>query len=257
MATCKGACLPALSPDALFTIVSQVVHSQVTATTDPTVTSPSVGPVAGQGGGTDRTVTLAASPVSSANGTTHDYEHLRAYSAPAETITATELSQRSIRAVAIMLAESGGIPNAYNTNVGGSAPGSHDRGLPQWNDQSFSWITDIEAFAPPESVSLMYYVSKHFTDWSPWHGSRGLDNGSDPYKTAAAADKARTGIAVPTDDPVTGAAVSVATFSASDLWPLLVKIAGVLTSGAFWRRFGVGALGVLLIVVAVVMFVRS
>lgn len=259
MPTCKGPCQPTLTPDQLFDIVSQVVHSQVTATTDATVNSPGVGPVAGKGSGTDRTVTLRASPINDATGKTVDYDRLTTYATPAETITATELQQRSIRAVAIMLAESGGIPNAYNTNVGGSAPGSHDRGLPQWNDQAFSWITDVEAFSPPESVSLMYYVSKHFTSWGPWHGSHGLDNSSDPYKLAAATDLNRSGVAVPTDDPITGAAVAVATssFSLADLLSLAAKIGRLLTSAEFWRRFGIGALGVLLLIAAVVVFARN
>jgi hypothetical protein len=245
-------------------MVSQVVHSQVVASTDATVNSPKVfgvdiGPVAGQGTGTDRTITLRESPQNDANGKTVNAEHLPHTSA--EQITATELQQRSIRAVAIMLAESGGIPNAYNTNKGGSAPGSHDRGLAQWNDVAFPWITDAEAFDPAACISYMYYVSGHFKQWGPWVGSRGLDNTSDAYKLAAATDKNRSGIATPADDPLTGLAVAVGTtltkLDLGDLIALAGKALQALTTATFWRRFGIGALGVLLVIFAVVLFARS
>lgn len=257
MADCKGPCRDALTPEQLFGLISQVVHSQVVASTDAGVNSPGIGPVAGQGTGTDRTVTLKASPADE----TINAAALRkgGYAAAQETITATELEQRSIRAVAVILGESRGIPNAYNTNVGGTAPGSHDRGLVQFNDKFFPWITDAECFDPAACLSYFYYVTKHFTAWGPWNGDAGLSNSSDVYKLAAKTNLDMTGVAVPVDDPITGAAVAAvnALPSWADLTGLIGKVLALLTSGDFWKRFGIGALGVLLVVIAVVIFARS
>lgn len=253
---CNGACLPALTPDELFNTLEQLMNVMVASSTDPTF-NPNPGGAINPAPqtGTERTITLKATPLP---GAAHA-DKLPA--TPAETVTATVYRQRMIRAVAIMLSESGGVPNARNVNGTASvSPGSIDRGLWQFNNQAWPWITDAEAYGVPESCSLAYYVSGHFASWGPWTGDRGLDNTSSFYKLASQTDANRAGYAVPADDPLTGAAVAAAggvtsaVSGLADVIPYIGKALSLLTSGAFWSRFGVGALGVLLLGVALVMF---
>lgn len=272
MANCNGPCQPALTPDQIYTYLTQTTNPWLTKISDPVVNSPTVagvdiGPVKGQGTGTDAQVTIRATPpplraaVPGQPATIDQAPELQRYKMGDETITATAFSQRVIRACAIIIAESGGVPNARNVNgASSSAPGSVDRGLCQFNDQAFSWLTDAQCYSVPDVLSAMFFVSKHFSDWGPWHGSAGLDNTSPAYKTAAAADLARTGIAVPADDPLTAAAVTTAQ-TVQNLAPgvlaVLGKVLALLTNGSFWQRVGIGALGLLFVVVAIVLFART
>jgi hypothetical protein len=69
-------------------------------------------------------------------------------------------------AVAIMIAESGLISNALNTNPG--PPTSHDRGIAQINSVAHPEISDICAYDTACAILAMYKISKGGTDFSPW-----------------------------------------------------------------------------------------
>jgi hypothetical protein len=176
------------------------------------------------------------------------------------TITPDEYDKRLVQAVAIMLAESGGWPLAEcrdslpnwappgvkpRTDAPCNKPGRGvDRGLWQFNSKAFPQISDLAAFDPAQACEAAYIVSNGYKDWGPWHGSKGLDPTSDQYKASQAWQDSAAGVVI---DDTPGPS------SLSDLkaWADgLAKLLSYITSGAFWRRFGVGALGVGLILLA-------
>ena len=72
-------------------------------------------------------------------------------------------------AVALVTAESGRNPDAVNTNEGGSAPGSRDRGLWQINDH-YHDLSDEDAFDPVKSTeyALKLYRENGFEPWAAY-----------------------------------------------------------------------------------------
>jgi Lysozyme like domain len=74
------------------------------------------------------------------------------------------------RAVAIILAESGGRTGARNWNgpTRGCPNGSLDRGLAQINSCYHSEVSDTCAFDPYCNVAAMWRISSHGTSFSPW-----------------------------------------------------------------------------------------
>lgn len=194
-----------------------------------------------------------------------------------------------VTAASIMLAESGGDTAARCYNVDGpdgrptcsptgpAGPRGVDRGLWQWN--SVAWgpkrpdgtanpaaISDADADNPERATEIAYRVSQGFTTWGPWTGSRGLDPASPASRTirnttAAKALQVRTlppnvdpgtRILQTVADPIIGAASNVLSWTEG-----LAKLLGALTSAAFWRRVGIGALGLALIVAALVWLGRD
>lgn len=73
---------------------------------------------------------------------------------------------RLTRAVAVVLAESGGRTDAVNVNH--DSHRSRDRGLFQINDYWHKEVTDAAAFNPETNARAAYRISNGGRDWSPW-----------------------------------------------------------------------------------------
>lgn len=194
------------------------------------------------------------------------------------TITNQEYDQRAVRAASIMMAESGGKTDArcYNYDKDGKAscsptplpagtPGTQrgiDRGLWQWNSVAWPDISDMAADEPETATDIAYRVSKGFTTWGPWRGSRGLDPNSTPSRTIAAEYENMLGVVVD-DTPILSQLDPDANGTPDGLAPVLGwlealgKLLSNLLSPAWWRRLGIGALGLLLVVIAVVLVVAG
>jgi hypothetical protein len=191
------------------------------------------------------------------------------------TMTGDERTAAIIRAASIMLAESGGDTQAVCYNVTGAngqptcsktgpaGPKGRDRGLWQFNEKAFPDISDQAAFDAHQSTALAYIISSGFRSFGPWAKSKGMDPTSQPSQQIQAAYESMLGRAVPKGifglpgeeqfyDFVQGAVGSVTDW-ADGLRQLLAH----LLSAAWWRRVGLGALGVLLVVIAVALLVAS
>lgn len=180
-------------------------------------------------------------------------------------ITAEAADLRCVQAAAIMLAESGGHPLARNQDspvpagsppwiTNNNAPGKGtDRGVWQWNDKAHPDISDAAAYDPAFATAAAYMASDGFTAWGPWTGSKGLDHAGTQYRAVLAAYQGSKGVAVD-DTPGPG---SVAEITQLGWVQQLGKLLGYITSAAFWRRFGIGALGVLFILIAVALTVAA
>lgn len=194
------------------------------------------------------------------------------------TITNADYDQRAVRAASIMMAESGGRTDArcYNydgpngptcspTPLPAGTKGTErgiDRGLWQWNSKAWPDISDMAADEPETATDIAYRVSKGFTTWGPWRGSRGLDPNSAPSRTIAAEYRNMMGVVVD-DTPILSQLDPDANGTPDGLAPALGwlealgKLLSNLLSPAWWRRLGVGALGLLLVVIAVVLVVAG
>lgn len=190
------------------------------------------------------------------------------------TITFDEYDRRAIRAASIMMAESGGNTAArcYNYDRDGKSacsptplpagtPGTQrgiDRGVWQWNSVAWPDISDMAADEPETATDIAYRVSDAFTSWGPWRGSRGLDPNSEPSKIIAAQYRNMMGVVVD-DTPILSQLDPNADGIPEGLAPVigwaegLGRLLGRLLDPAWWRRIGVGALGLLLVIIALVL----
>lgn len=71
-----------------------------------------------------------------------------------------------IWAVAVAIAESGGRPDAVNTNS--DQWSSRDRGLWQINDHWHPEVSDAAAFNPAKCAKAAFKISARGTNWRPW-----------------------------------------------------------------------------------------
>lgn len=189
-------------------------------------------------------------------------------------MTTDEWWGRVVQAAAIMYAESGGVTNARCYNIDGpdgkptcsnrppAGPRGVDRGLCQWNSVAWPMINDAAADNPIVAATLLFYVSNGYSTWQPWNGSKGLDQNSDKFKTVLKAAEDMAGHAL--DKGVFGIPGEVGLYNGIqtgidalggvvDWAASLGKLLASLVSGAFWRRVGLGAAGLALVVVALVL----
>lgn len=165
-------------------------------------------------------------------------------------VAKTEISSRTIRAASIMLAESGGDPLAYR-DASKNPRGGNDRGLWQINSKAHPDVSDQAAFDPNTATDIAYVLSAAFTSWGAWRGSLGLDPASTPSQTIAKAYKNMTGIVVD-DTPILSQIDPNANAIPDVLEPILGwaealgRLLSHLISASFWKRVGIGALGVIL-----------
>lgn len=177
-----------------------------------------------------------------------------------EQITRDEYHKRVTTAIAIMLAESGGwtdarcldgpLPTGVAPRAGISPncnrPGNgYDRGLWQFNSKAWPQITDSAADTPAAATSYALNASRNFAQWGPWNGSKGLDPSSPQWAEAKAAYTARAGVVI---DDTPGPS------SVGELIPWadgLGKLLSFITAASFWKRVGLGAAGVGLVIFAV------
>lgn len=162
-------------------------------------------------------------------------------------IPKSEMSSRVIRAASIMLAESGGKTDAFRP-AAQNPGGGNDRGLWQINDKAHPDVSDQAAFDPTTSTEIAYQLSQGFKSWGPWHGSPGLDPASQPSQTIAKTYKDMTGYVVD-DTPILSQIDPNADLSFAPIlgWAeALGRFLSHLIDPTFWKRVGIGALGVLL-----------
>lgn len=170
----------------------------------------------------------------------------------------TEIDRRTIQATAIMLAESGGGTHGDTLAFRPAAQnprGGNDRGIWQINSKAHPDVSDQAAFDPVVATQIAYQLSNGFSSWGPWRGSKGLDPNGVAMKTAAAAYATRLGRAHD-DTPV----LSQLDANADGIPDALQKALGwadalgqflsVLISAEFWKRVGLGAAGVALVLFA-------
>ena len=191
----------------------------------------------------------------------------------AQRISTAEYDRRVVRAASIVYAESGGRTDAVCYNVNGpdgrptcspkppAGPRGVDRGLWQWNSKAWPQITDLQAFDPSASTEIAYTVSNAYTSFGPWSKSRGMDPTSAQSKTIADTYESMLGRAVddtpilsqidPNADGVPDALGAVVGWAEG-----LGRLLSFLTSADWWRRVGLGALGVVLVAGAVVLLGR-
>lgn len=205
-------------------------------------------------------------------------------------ITQLELEARVLQAARIMMAESGGLPTAvcYNYQkpngdrtcsgvpLPPGTPGTErgvDRGLWQFNSVAFPKVNDMCAFEPECSTEAAYFASNGFTAWGPWSKSAGIDPTAQRYDGVrqvvmdAWADMQGDVQLKGWGDDVTdlgGAIGDGAVATARDIvdalpdWTKsLGRLLARLVDPEWWRRFGLGALGLLLILIAVALTVAA
>lgn len=150
--------------------------------------------------------------------------------------------------VAVAFAESGGNPNATNRNNNGST----DHGLFQINSIHKATLASGNWANPTDNARMALKVYKEAgNSWRPWvayksgsyrkfvTAAAGVDttgNSSDPAKDFADGFGSIAGLASPTT---------------------LVGSLGFIGDQAFWQRFGIGLLGVALIIVGVIIVFRE
>jgi hypothetical protein len=170
----------------------------------------------------------------------------------------------------IVLRESGGNAKAFRPASENPA-GGNDRGWWQFNSKAFPDVSDILAYDPVASTAKAWTVSDGFTQWGPWTTSRDPEFKSnvDAHKKAGEA-AARAGDLFSggnfddfLDLPIFGPAGGLIGDAGSAILDIgswtdgLTKLIGVIMDETFWKRIGIGALAVLILVGALVLFFRS
>jgi hypothetical protein len=170
------------------------------------------------------------------------------------------------RGTYIVLRESGGNAKAFRPASQNPA-GGNDRGWWQFNSKAFPDVSDLTAYDPVASTAKAWAVSNGFVDWQPWSTSRDPEFKSNrDAHTKAGEAAARAGDLFGDDIELwdlpflgAGAAVLDATGIADiNSWADgLTKLIGVIMDVEFWKRIGIGALAVLILVGALVVFFKS
>lgn len=173
----------------------------------------------------------------------------------------------------ITLRESGGCPHAYR-DASKNPAGGNDRGIVQFNSKAFPNITDVQAFDPVQAISLAYDNSNGFTKWKPWSGKpldpaqldvalqaskdAGFNYGGTGEKlwtaikpTWGSGQAGETAVAPPIDqakDAVGGIVDGITSWADG-----LTKFLSILVDPTFWKRLGIGTLGLGVIIIALLL----
>lgn len=173
-----------------------------------------------------------------------------------------------IKGTAIVMRESGGNTRAFRP-ASKNPNGGNDRGLWQWNDKWHPDISDTDAYNPVKATQWAYRKSGGFKEFEPWDGAK--IKGSDIVKAAEAANRAGYDASKLTDTPVgaymdvgsqipiiggvidaAGNVVDDATDKLFGWSDALGSLLSNLIDANWWKRIGVGAIGILVIIVALV-----
>lgn len=254
-----------LTPNDIINLVAKAAKAAGTVTSTP-----------GTSGALSGTVTLGPGSFSDATlvngvklGSNPAFRHGQIST---QTIKATEWLSRQTFAAAIIYAESGGRTNARCFNIdkpdgspgcsptGPAGPRGVDRGLWQWNSVAWPTITDTAADDPASATILAYLVSNGFSDFGPWKKSKGMDTNSEPFKVIAKAMEDQMGYVI--DKGIFGIpgeagfydSITGALGGALDWATALGKLLSNLISVSFWKRVGMGAAGLGLLILAIVLF---
>lgn len=177
--------------------------------------------------------------------------------------------------VSIMLAESAGNPSASHVN----SPGlGIDRGLWQLNSIAHSNITDAQAFDPVQSTEAVYNLTNGFqitsfnAIWVDHNGTK--SKGLDPVNIAAAGTaivnelggsaggdiggvlSGDTSIGQVASDASNGVG-AVAGAITPDWAASLGRLLANLLDATWWKRVGVAALGIGVVIVALVLIFKN
>lgn len=164
-----------------------------------------------------------------------------------------------VMAVAIALAESGGVTNAVNYNpANGRTPASTDRGLWQINSYFHKEVTDTCAFNPACCASAAYRISSGGSSWRQWS-----TYGNGAYKqylqraTAAAASVKPVQMQqpvpqTPSGNTATGPVLNYAAVTSADVVQTDTKQLGDTSGDVFYPLKLIVAIG---IVFAVLFFI--
>jgi len=160
---------------------------------------------------------------------------------------------------AVVLAESGGKTDAINV-VGGSGPakGSKDRGIWQINSYWHKDVSDADAFDPVKATVHAKRISSNWTNWTPWsvYTSGSWKSKADDVLKANPKSDGTTAL-VPggglsnVTDVLKAGGVDVPGLPAIDLLGATVRM---VTNVEFWKRAGIAALGVGLLIVGIMAF---
>lgn len=182
-----------------------------------------------------------------------------------------------VKGTAIVYRESRGNPKARRDASQNSA-GGNDRGLWQWNDKWNPEISDTDAYDPVKATEWAYKKSNGFTDFGPWKGASitpdtlriAVKAAVDAGYSAAGLFKITEPIPVSASDPVkggtigdtpwyedVGVAVADGVASVKDKLFGWAEALGTLLSAlidpSWWKRIGVGVLGVAVVIGALVL----
>lgn len=178
---------------------------------------------------------------------------------------------RSTFATAVAIRESGGDTAAYR-DASKNKNGGNDRGLYQINSKWHPEVSDATAYDPVLATAAAYTISIDketgvgFKNWEAWDGAK-LGVAELRLAQDAARDAGHNvfigALSSPPDDgffdSVTDAAVDIYE-AGSDVvdavtapYDLIRKFLSFITSADWWKRIGLGALGVVLVGVAIVL----
>ena len=163
-----------------------------------------------------------------------------------------------VTGTSIVLRESGGKSDAYRP-ASQNPNGGNDRGWWQINDKAHPDVSDAVAYDPVLSTKWVYGYSDGFTNFhgsSRW-GDKPFNSGIEWANAIDAAGEAGdfdTSLSV---GDVIDAVTSIPSMAADSISSTLLpdgldKLLSTITSLSFWKRVGIGALGVALIVLAMV-----
>jgi hypothetical protein len=162
-----------------------------------------------------------------------------------------------ITLTSIALAESGGDPSALN-DKNNTPPGSRDRGLYQFNDHWNPDIPDADAFDPVKATEWAFIKSNNLSSFKPWTGSKGLRQpniNSTLTQLGFTFDISNNSV-LDSAGQVLGSAYNTAqdTLSSFTSWAEgLAKLLSYLVNPTWWKRLGIGLLGALVIVAALIL----
>lgn len=194
------------------------------------------------------------------------------------TLTILQIAQLAVNAgvqqgqplyicVAIAMAESSGRTDATNAD----SDGSNDVGLWQINSSHSSlWPTGDNRTDPTANAGYMYQLSNSGTNWSPWATynsgaymnfmqnvmstlqTANLTRGTGPTLTTPSTQGAGTGTAVATTQVLNIPGLS----NFEQLWSVIDKVFGFLTSPDSWIRILKIGVGIVLVIVGAAMLMQ-
>ena len=177
-----------------------------------------------------------------------------------------------ITGAAVVMAESGGDTRAVNRS---NADGSIDRGAWQINSKAHPQVTEAQAFDWRWSTEYAKSISKGGTDYGLWSATRRADFGKFKDQARSAAGKIAAGNSGSSladmagdvagsvvtgglggavlDKLLPGNPIASLTDALGALASLGIKLLGVLLDADFWKRLGLGLLGLALAIAGVMM----
>ena len=180
---------------------------------------------------------------------------------PSVTLTLAQWENRYVTAASYAYAASAGRTNARTYVINGpdgkptlspAGPAGvkgTNRGLYGLNDKQFPAIPDYSADNPAAATIMVYILTRGFSDWTAFQtgaGAVGLDPTSGPAMAVRAQFNDMMGHV--TDDSLSWVPTGV-----MDWAKALGALLSNLLNGAWWRRVGVGAAGVLMILLGLIL----